>query len=102
MITMYDEIVYLLKEKIAKDDIGQVIKTYDEIMVFAKNKPIQQQEFFSARQSGIKATLCLEIGLLEYDGELILKYNNKKYSVYRTYPKSNTIELYCEIRSGVD
>lgn len=103
---MYNEIIYLVKEIETKDELGQVVTSKQERMAFALKKSITQTEFFKASKSnpppynGIRPAFCFEIQLLEYDDEEIIRYCDKAYKVYRTYPKLDTIELYCETRGG--
>lgn len=68
--------------------------------VFAEKRSISQQEFFNAGQSDIKPTKCFVIYSHEYNNERFLIYENKKYSIYRTYEKDEDIELYCEVRTN--
>lgn len=70
--------------------------------VFAEKRSISQQEFFNAGQTDIKPTKCFVIYSHEYNDERFLIYENKKYSIYRTYEKEEDIELYCEVRTGND
>lgn len=70
--------------------------------VFAEKRSISQQEFFNAGQTDIKPTKCFVIYSHEYNDERFLIYENKKYSIYRTYEKDEDIELYCEVRTGND
>lgn len=68
--------------------------------VFAEKRSISQSEFFNAGQTDIKAEKCFVIYSHEYNDERFLIYENKKYSIYRTYEKDEDIELYCEVRTG--
>lgn len=68
--------------------------------VFAEKRSISQSEFFNAGQTDIKPTKCFVIYSHEYNDERFLIYENKKYSIYRTYEKDEDIELYCEVRTN--
>lgn len=68
--------------------------------VFANKRSISQSEFFNAGQTDIKAEKCFVIYLHEYNDERFLIFENKKYSIYRTYEKDEDIELYCEVRTS--
>ncbi|MGM9924838.1 MAG: phage head closure protein, partial [Bacillus sp. (in: firmicutes)] len=64
-------------------------------------KPVAQNEFFLAGQSGIKASQVLVVSVFDYKDEKKLKFKDKAYSIYRTYERADEkIELYCEVKAG--
>lgn len=98
---MFNKVIYLVQETYVEDDIGQMIPTQSFKEVFAKTKSIGQQEFYLAGQSKLKPELCFIVRQMEYSGETKLKYNNKIYSIYRTYfIKNEMVELYCQLKVG--
>ena len=103
---MFDSVINLLIENTSQDEIGQVIKSYDRKAVFANKKSITQNEFYSSKKispyMGIRDSFCFEINLLDYNGEESLEYNDKIYKIYRIYEKGEIIELYCEMRGGLN
>lgn len=83
------------------DSIGQVVITEQSTDVYADITSISQSEFMQAGQIGLKPDLRFDIWETEYNGETILEYNSIRYSIYRTYMKTNgRIELYTEKRVG--
>ncbi|TCJ01579.1 phage head closure protein [Cytobacillus praedii] len=85
-----------------EDDLGQIeeIETYSD-QIFSEKKPIAQTEFFQAGQSGIKPSCLLVVSVFDYSNQEKLMYNDKIYSIYRTYERTDEkVELYCEVRAG--
>lgn len=84
------------------DDLGQVevIEGFTR-QVFCEKKSISQNEFFQAGQNGFKPECVLIVYSLDYQEEQKIQYNNKTYSIYRTYERDDErIELYCEVKVG--
>jgi SPP1 family predicted phage head-tail adaptor len=99
-MAMFKDVINLISVTITKDALKQEIETKTEREVFANKRSIAQSEFFNAGQTGIKAEQLFEIRSVDYAEERLLSFNNKEYSVYRTYEKGENIELYCEVRIG--
>ena len=100
-MSRWGDVIYFETKVIITDELLQEIEVPGTPReVFANKKPIPSNEFFNAGQNGIKAVQCFEIREMEYEKEKALTYNNEKYSIYRTYPKGENIELYCEVRTG--
>lgn len=92
-----DLVCYLQSGPYTEDDIGNQIQTLENRMVFCAELPLNSSEYFNAGQAGIKPEHLLTIDIEEYDGEESLICNDKTYSIYRTYPRSDgLIELYCK------
>ena len=99
---MFNDVLYFPIITIVEDELGQTesIEHYTR-MVFCDEKGVPQSEFFSAGQSGIKAAKKLIINTMDYQDELKLKFKDKVYVVYRTYPRDDEkTELYCEVKVG--
>lgn len=99
-MAMFKEVIELINITIVKDSLKQEIEVRNQREVFANQRSVPQSEFFSAGQSGIRAEKMFEVRLVEYQEETLLSFNGKTYTVYRTYPKGENIELYCEVRAG--
>ncbi|MDD9148156.1 phage head closure protein [Sporolactobacillus sp. CQH2019] len=84
------------------DELGQPTQTVDySRQIFCDRKPIPQSEFFAGGQQGIKPEICLIVGQFDYQNEQTVKFEGVVYSIYRKYETHDeTIELYCEVRSG--
>lgn len=91
---MNDEIITLIDEIDAE--------TEERLDVFATIWGIGQKEFFAAAQEGFKPDFKITIWQSDYDGQAIVELNNRRYSVYRTYPLTDGhIELYLTSKVGV-
>lgn len=86
-----------------KDEINQLVeKTRTTSTVFADISSVSQTEFFSGGRMGLQPALKAVIYDFEYNGEPIVRWNGKLYSVYRTFYINGTdrVELYLEERGG--
>lgn len=100
-IVSLDDICYLLSITSTKDELGQPIKTEKPFMVFCSKNSITRTEFNTAGQSGHKPDMMLIVDSDAYENERLLRYGNKKYSIYKTYMRTDGFtELYCEVKSG--
>jgi SPP1 family predicted phage head-tail adaptor len=98
---MFNKTVELMSATVTQDSIGQQVKVYTYLKIYAKQKSVPQSEFFSAGQTEIKPSTVFIIRTGEYNGETMLRYNNVHYSIYRIYDTKNEMtELYCEVRKG--
>lgn len=87
-----------------ENDMGDTIETPGKPrMVFANKKSVTQSEFYQAAATGLKPEIKLEVRTIEYNEEPKLTYNDKVYTVIRTYEKNSEItELVCSgIVNGV-
>lgn len=85
-----------------EDDLGQIeeIETYSD-QIFCEKNPVAQTEFFQAGRAGIKPSCLLVVSVFDYSNQEKLMYNDKIYSIYRTYERTDEkVELYCEVRAG--
>ena len=65
----------------------------DKTDVFGRIESVGQSEFFAAAQNGLKP---------QYNDQPIVIVNDKRYSVYRTYNRTDQkIELYLDGKIGV-
>ena len=96
-----DTFITLDKITYTEDAIGNQVEELVSQQVYAAKKAVRQSEFYQAASSGLKPEVTLIIWTFEYDGEQKLVYNNKTYSVIRTYERPDRkIELTCEVKSG--
>ena len=93
--------ITLLTSKYTQDAIGQWIKTVDETNVFGLVSSVTMSEFYQAGMQGFKPDFRISIWMTEYHDEEELVYNDKTYSIYRTYIRDDgRIELYVTERKG--
>ena len=96
-----DDYCYLLSITTTQDSIGQFIKVEKPYMVFCSKLSITRAEFNSSGQLGHKPEMMLLVDSESYDNELYLEYQNKKYSIFKTFQRvDNYTELYCEVKAG--
>lgn len=69
--------------------------------VFARVQSVTRQEFFDGGRSGLNPEFEVTMFLYDYEGETLLQFEGKTYSIYRTYHgKNDTIELYVQRAGG--
>lgn len=96
-----DDVCFLISVKSVDDELGQPIYTDIERQVFCSRKSVSRAEFLAAGQLDLKPQIIIIVDSDEFDGEKSLKYENKKYSIYRTFMRSDGFtELYGEVRAG--
>jgi len=97
-----DDIIFLISNTIIEDGIGNQIPQEALREVFCNIDSISQTEYFQASQAGLKSQLKIIIFEFDYNGEKIVEYNAKRYSIYRTFLRDNErIELYLASKAGV-
>lgn len=93
--------ITLLTSTYTQDQIGQWAKTVTEKVVFATVSSVTMSEFYQAGMQGFKPDYRMTVWGNEYSDEEELVYNNKTYSIYRTYIRDDgRIELYVTERKG--
>lgn len=124
-MTMYNDVIYLIKETRTVNEYGDMVVTESERSVFAQVKSIGQSEFYQAAAVGLKPEIKFVIAdFLDYDEEKKLRYTpyppeinpaenlapgenvnpsnttTDIYEILRTYRTGNALEIVC-VR-GVD
>lgn len=90
------DIVNLVAIVNGENSVGDPVTTETPRQVFANKKSIRQSEFYQAAATNLKPEIMFEIRSIEYAGEKILEYENKSYSIMRTFSKNGEIlELTC-------
>lgn len=98
-----DDVCFLMSSTIIVDELLQETEVTLPELVYCATSSIGQREFSASIQAGLKAERTIIIDHEEYDGQKEVEYNRKMYSVYRTFVRDDgNIELYCEVRSGVN
>lgn len=96
------EVISLVAVAYDIDDIGKRTQTETKKTVYANVRSVSSSEWFSGGQNGLKPQYQVNMFKYDYSGELIVEYNNQRYSVYRTYEHNNDIiELYLEKKAGI-
>lgn len=97
-----DDVCFLISVTTIEDELGQPIESEAERQIFCSKLSVNRAEFYAAGQLDLKPQLLLVVDSDEYDDEKNLTYKDKKYSIYRTFMRSDGYtELYCEVKVGV-
>lgn len=103
---MYDGVAVLKKYGTSTfDKYGNETTPVEETTVFVQPRGIYASEFYNAAQLGLKPSLSLFLANRnDYDGQKIVEYNGKQYSVIRVdwTAQRDGITLICEerVRNG--
>lgn len=93
--------IALVKTEYTQNEIGEWEETATSRNVFAYVSSITMNEFYQAGLQGMKPEYRFLVWNYEYEGEETLEYDEKTYSVYRTYIRDDgRIELYVTLRKG--
>ena len=85
------------------DEYGNEVPNITETEVFVQPRGVYQSEFYNAAQLGLKPSITLYMtNRADYDGQKILVYEGKEYSVIRVdwSAQRDGISLVCEERVG--
>lgn len=96
-----DADAYLInKNYVTENGVKAVTETLEQILVSVGS--ITRNEYFSAGQNGLAPSIVLKTNAVNYSGQNEVKFENKRYSVYRSYrdPETDTIELYLSLNQG--
>lgn len=95
--------INLYSDTITYDEYGVAQKVRVAKEVFCKVDSVTRTEFFEAGRNGLKPEFRITMFVGDYDGESIVGYKGRTYSVYRTFlAKTDIIELYVERQTGSD
>lgn len=101
----YTEIIYLVNKVLEEDEIGNVkTSSFTLTKRYAKRQSVRTNEYYSAVESGLSPSLEFVMKRLDYDGQMELNYNNKRYMVIRTIDPKNKydIVLVCARKMGIN
>ena len=97
------EVITLLSTTKEQNDYGVWVETPTSRDVFCQVDSVTRAEFFNGGRNGLNPEFRMTMFFGDYDGEQMLIYNGKSYSVYRTYQgRNDTIELYVERKGGTN
>lgn len=93
-----NEVIILIAETFAVDDVGNSVATPTEREVFAKVKSVGGKYKLEAMASGLYPQYRFVLAdVLDYQDETRAKYKGKEYRIIDTYQgEDNTIELTVE------
>ena len=94
------DIITLIAQTSTKDAYGIEVVTETERNVFCEVNSISQSEFYSAADTEFNPEYRFIVFFGDYEGETIVKYNGKRFSIYRTFRSDDDLELYAERKVG--
>lgn len=98
---MYNDVITLIAQVYAKDDIGNEVASETNKQVYCKVKSVRSAEYYQAAQQGLKPELVFVVHPYEYNDEKTANYNNVRYNILRTYQiDTENMELTCERAIG--
>lgn len=101
----YSEIIYLIKEVIGADDIGnQITALSSSKKCYAKVQSVRTNEFYGAVEVGLSPSIEFVIKKLNYSGEHEIEWNITRYEVIRVVEPKNKFDivLVCSKKIGVN
>lgn len=94
VITVYNDLITLLKIERTVDGVGDTVESKSERTVFCQVKSIGQSEFYQAAAQGFKPELKFVIAdYLDYSDEQEVIFRDKCYKVLRTYRTGTELEI---------
>ena len=97
------DVISLYADTITYDAYGVARKTRTAREVFCKVDSVTRSEFFEAGRQGLNPEYRITMFFGDYNGESVVGYKGRTYSVYRTYQaKTDIIELYVERQGGTN
>lgn len=103
---MYDSIAYLLKDGARTYDtyLNEHI-TRERRKVFVQPRSVYNSEFYNASIAGLHPSITFTLAnRADYDGETLIEYDGKVYSVVRADWKAqrDAITLVCEEKTNAE
>ncbi len=93
---LWRDTVSLVRVTRTQNEIGEWVEITTSRNVMADKQSLTRNEFHQAAITGIKAEAVFAVWTIEYQGEALLDYANKRYEIYRTYDRDDErTELYC-------
>ena len=94
-------VAYLVSKTYTQDEYGVQQDTIDLRKVYVQVNSVTGSEWFEGGRNGLNPELRFTMTRFDYNGEEVIKYEDRYYSIYRTYlGRDDTIELYTQRRKG--
>lgn len=94
---LFKEVIKLISVTTGENDMGDPVEIPVEREIFADKQSIRQSEFYQAAATGLRPELMFVVRTIDYNQEPKLKYNDKEYTIIRTYDKDGELtELICQ------
>lgn len=96
-------VIKLISAVQTQDENGVWSESYTYKQVFCDVRSVNRAEFFEAGRSGLNPEYVFTMFFGDYEGETLLEFEGKTYSIYRTYlTRTDTLELYAERQGGAN
>lgn len=98
---MKNDFIDLVKKTHEKDEYG--VQKKREIIIEdipCEVRSASASEWFEGGRNGLNPEFTFLINVMDYDGEETVKYNGKRYAVYRTFITGDDIELHVQKEKG--
>ena len=97
------DVINLYSDVISYNEYGVAVKTRTAKQVYCNVSSVTRSEFFDAGRQGLNPEYRFTMFAGDYNGESVVGYKGRLYSVYRTYiAKTDIIELYVERQGGTN
>lgn len=91
-----DDVCYLISESPSPHGLFDTV-TRTERMVYCRVNSVGSAEFWRGKTAGVDLSIVFVLSdYLEYQGEKLIRWGDRLYSVVRTYVNQNEIEISCE------
>lgn len=99
-----DDVLKLISQTMTKNKYGVDEPTPTAKEIFCEVHSVSRTEVFEGGRNGLNPAFQFTIFAEEYEGESIVEYNDRLYSIYRTYhiPSTDYMELYVERKGGTN
>ena len=96
-------VITLIGSTRAQNEYGVWVETPTRREVFCQVDSVTRAEFFDGGRNGLNPQFRITMFFDDYNDEPIVEYNEKRYTVYRTYhSRTDDIELYVERKGGTN
>lgn len=97
------DVISLISYTWERDENGVRRKTATSKQVFANVTSVTLDELDTGGRLGLNPEYRMTVFCYDYDGQGVLEYQGKRYSIYRTYKgKNDMIELYVQREGGAN
>lgn len=92
----------LINETYTNDSNGIPQKVEESHEIYCECSSVTRNEFFEGGRNGLNPELQFRVFTGDYDDQVILEYEGKRYGIYRTFviPGTDYMELYAQRQGG--
>ena len=94
------DVLTLITQTISTDTYGNEVATESKKTVYCEADSVTRTEFYAAANTEIQPDYKFTVFFGDYDGQVVVEYNNVRYTIYRTYRAGDYMELYAERKIG--